>query len=83
MRQHDWPPMFGHVCRTEWRATLGRDAGIAPTAAQEMRKPHGPALWGGLGNTFGHWNMAPREVLDKIALLTTPQGSEFDQKDII
>ena len=58
---------------------LGRDAGIAPTTAEEMRKQHGPALWGGLGNTFGHRNMSLRELLDKIALLATPQGSDFDQ----
>ena len=75
---------IGHLCSDTSAARngaqpLGRDAGIAPKTAEEMRKPHGPALWGGLGNTFGHWNMSPRELLDKIALLAIPQGEHFDQ----
>ena len=56
---------------------LGRDAGIAPTTTEEMRKPHGLALWGGLGNTFGHWNMSPQELFDKIVLLAAPQRVSF------
>ena len=72
---------IGHLCSDTSAARngaqpLGRDAGIAPTTAEEMRKPHGAALWGGVGNTFGHGNVSPRASLNKIALLAPQQRSD-------
>ena len=78
---------IGHLCSDTSAARngaqpLGRDAGIAPTTAEEMRKPHGAALWGGVGNTFGHGNMSPRELIDKTALLA-PQPRSDLTKDVV
>ena len=80
MRQHDWPPMFGHVCRTEWCATVGARRGHCT----DDRRGNAQAAWSSPLGRGGQYiwtreHVAPRIVGQNCASGHPSRERIFDQ----